>query len=177
MTRRGPRRTGTLPGIERKWSTRVRRKYKASDHDHTARVPGEELRQPFTLTWRPLLIAAIPVALSAYYLSWVAPDLLPAPPDVRVPFPWASEFLQKVCSWCGRNRLEVVLMGTGLLAPGILCRMAARRERYCLRLAIVCSLALGFAYFNVSAPVDRLDKAVDEAIPADERVPRHRTSE
>ncbi len=134
---------------------------------HTANGPGQAPRQPFTLAWRSIFLAVVPVAVSVYYVSWVAPALVP------VPLPAATRFLEEMCSWCGEHRWAVVLIGFGLLVPGACYRLLDKRERYYLRLAVIVSLALGFTYLNISAPIGRLGRAVDEAIPVDERVPNH----
>jgi hypothetical protein len=44
-------------------------------------------------------------------------------------------------------------------------------ERYYFGLAVIASLALGFTCLSISAPIDRLIKAVEDAIPEDNRVP------
>ncbi len=140
---------------------------------HTAHGPGQAPRQPFTLTWRSVFLAAVPSALAVYYVSWVAPTLEPVPEGLHVFSPDVTRFLEEMCTWCGEHQWEVVLIGIGLLLPGLCYRLQAKRERFYVRLAIIVSLVLGFTYLNISAPLGRLDRAVDEAIPVDHRVPTH----
>ena len=142
---------------------------------HTAHGPGQAPRQPFTLAWRSIFLAAVPVAVSVYYVSWVAPALVPVPEGLNVFLPDVTRFLEEMCSWCGEHRWAAVLIGIGLLVPGSLYRLVDRRERYYFRLAVIVSLSLGFTYLNISAPLGRLDRAVEEAIPVDKRVPNHET--
>ena len=142
---------------------------------HTAHGPGQAPRQPFTLAWRSIFLAVVPVAVSVYYVSWVAPALVPVPAGLNVFSPDVTRFFEGMCSWCGEHRWAVALIGMGLLVPGSLYRLVDRRERYYFRLAVIVSLALGITYLNMSAPLGRLDRAVDEAIPVDHRVPNHET--
>ncbi len=130
-----------------------------------------------SLPWKFILLAALPISLSVYYLAWVAPTLVPVPPGVNVPYPAATRFLEEVCSWCGRHRWEVALIGLGLLASGFAFRLLIAAERYYVVLAALVSLALGFTYLSISAPIDRLINAVEEAVPEDNRVPSYRAQE
>ncbi len=161
------------PDVQR--SSCVGRTLTEKSKDHTAHGPGKAPRQPFTLAWRSIFLAAVPVAVSVYYVSWVAPVLEPVPAGLHVFSPDVTRFLEGMCSWCGEHWWAVVLIGFGLLVPGSCYRLVAKRERYYFRLAIIVSLALGFTYLNISAPIGRLGRAVDEAIPVDERVPNHET--
>ena len=140
---------------------------------HTAHGPGPATRPSFTLAWRCVFLAAVPVAVSVYYVSWVAPALVPVPAWLHVFSPDVTRCIEGMCSWCGEHRWAVVLIGIGLLVPGLCYRLLDRRERYYLRLAVIVSLALGVTYLSISAPLGRLDSAVDEAIPVDKRVPNH----
>ncbi len=141
--------------------------------DHTAHGPGQDTRQPFTLAWRSIFLAVVPVAVSVYYVSWVAPALVPVPAGLNVFSSDVTRFFEEMCSWCGEHRWAVILIGIGLLVPGLCYRLQAKRERFYVRLAVIVSLALGFTYLNISTPLGRLDRAVDEAIPVDHRVPTH----
>ena len=47
-------------------------------------------------------------------------------------------------------------------------------ERYYVVLTVLVSLALGFTYLSISAPIDRLVNQVEEAIPEDNRIENHR---
>lgn len=129
------------------------------------------------MPWKFVLLAALPIALSVYYLAWVAPTLVPVPPGVNVPYPAATRFLEEVCSWCGEHRWEVGFIGLGLLASGFVFQFLMAAERYYVVLAALVSLALGFTYLSISAPIDRLLNAVEEAIPKDNRVPGYRAAE
>ena len=68
----------------------------------------------------------------------------------------------------------MVLIGIGLFVPGSFYRLVDKKERYYLRLAVIVGLTLGFTYLNVAAPLARFNRAVDEAIPVDNRVPNAR---
>ena len=135
--------------------TRTREKKKKAQKKPQRRGPS--------LPWRFILLAALPIALSVYYIAWVAPTLVPVPPGVSVPYPAATRFLEEVCSWCGEHRWEVALIGLGLLASGFAFRFLITAERYYVVLAALVSIALGFTYLSISAPIDRLIKAVEGA--------------
>lgn len=124
------------------------------------------------LPWPLVLMAAVPVLLAVYYLTMVGPREAHLLAAVDVPLPGATKFLGDVCVWCGKNPIKVVLMGIGLLMGGLLSSLLA--ARYYIFLTILVSLGLGFTYYAVSAPVDRLIKAVKESVPQDRRVPRSR---
>jgi len=128
-------------------------------------------RQGSTWPWMTVFLAALPMVVSVYYLAWVAPALVPVSAGVSVPFPAATRFLETVCAWSGDHRLGVVLIGLGLLASGILFRFSLTAQRYYIVLTVTVSLALGFTYLSISAPIDRLINAVEAAIPGDHRVP------
>lgn len=135
--------------------------------------PPKKPRQGFVLAMRPFLIAGIPVALAVYYFVWVAPTLVPVSPGVKVPFPAATRFLEDAVLWCSDHSREVLLAAIGIMVPGLLYRSRDRTERYYLRLAIIVSVLLGFAYLSISAPIDRFMHAVEENVPQDQRVPDH----
>ena len=120
---------------------------------------------------------ATPVALAVYYFAWVAPTLVPVLPGVKVPFPLATRFLEDVSVWCGDHSRAVLLSGIGVLVPGLLYRSVDKAERYYLRVAIIVSVILGFAYLSISAPIDRFMHAVEENVPQDQRVPDHGNAE
>ncbi len=128
-------------------------------------------RQHFTLAMRPFLLAAIPVGLAVYYLCWVAPAVVPVPPDAKVPLPSATRYFEAVAVWCGEHSRAVLVIGIALLTPGVLYREVARAERYYLRVAIIVSVILGFTYLSISTPFDRFMHAVEENVPQDNRVP------
>ncbi len=138
------------------------------------RAQKKPQRRGSSLRWKFILLAALPIALSVYYLAWVAPTLVPLPPGVKVSYPAATRFLEEVCSWCGEHRWEVALIGLGLLASGFAFRFLIAAERYYIALAALVSVALGFTYLSISAPIDRLIKAVEESFP-DNRVLNRRT--
>ncbi len=97
---------------------------------HTANGPEQAPRQPFTLAGRSLFLAAVPIALAVYYVSWVAPTLEPVPEGLHVFSPGVTRILEEMCSWCGEHRWAVVLIGIGLLVPGLCYRLQAKRERF-----------------------------------------------
>lgn len=125
--------------------------------------------------WKRLAWASVPVGLLAYYMTMVAPRLIPVPPDVRVPFPALTTSLEELCTWCGDHRLAVLLVGAGLLLAGALFRLTA--ARYYVILTVVATFTLTMTFLSVSAPIDRLLKKVEASLPKDSRVPSHRPAE
>jgi len=119
--------------------------------------------------WVHVLLAALPLALAAWYLTAVAPGLIPLPPGIDVPFPRVTGALCEACTWCGENQPYVWGGAGALLLAGVLFRLS--RIRYYAVLALVSSLALGFTWYSISAPVDRLIRSVEAQLPKDERVP------
>ncbi len=124
----------------------------------------ERLKPP-----RSALLALVPVVLSAYYLIMVTPSLVPVPPDVKVPYPAATRFLEKICMWCSEYPLDTCLIGAGILVAAWIGRLFT--ERSFIYLAILISLGLGFTYLSISAPIDRLINNVEKSLPKDSRVP------
>ncbi len=114
-------------------------------------------------------MAALPIALSIYYLTMVAPSKIPVPKGVSVPFPAATRFLEGVVMWCQGHPFLVVMAGVGLLIPGFVSRIFA--ERYYIWLAVATSLAIGFTYLSISAPIDRLIETVKENLPEERKTP------
>jgi len=143
---------------------------------HTEEKHTEQKKKRFLpwragLRWKPFASALIAVGLLVFYLTRVAPSLIPVPPGIRVPCPQATAVLEDVCAWCGDHQGYVVLMAAGLLAAGFLRPLSA--ARYFVYVAIFSSLALTFTYFSISAPIDRLLKAVQDNLPKDKRVPSY----
>lgn len=122
---------------------------------------------------KPFVAALVAVGLLAFYLTRVAPSLVPVPPGIKVPFPAATQTLEGISIWCGRHQALVFLAGAGLLAGGIFARFS--RGRYYIYVAVLSSLALTFTYLSISAPIDRLFKAVHDNLPKDNRVPSYST--
>lgn len=125
-------------------------------------------RQRF-FPWRHCIVAAVPVGILAFYVTRVAPDLLPLPPNFDAPFPVLTQALEDACIWCGENQLHVYAMAAGLLllVPGLLFRVSAKR--YFVFLTLLAILTLGITYYSVSAPVERLMRSVKDNIPQDDR--------
>jgi hypothetical protein len=119
--------------------------------------------------WGFFLIAAGVTSLLAYYLAWVAPALVPVPPEVKVPYPAATRLLEGVCVWCGAHRIVVASIGAALLVPGFFTRWMG--PPYHLKLSILLGCALGFSYISISAPLDRMVEAVKSALPDGREVP------
>jgi len=119
--------------------------------------------------WKRAFIAAIPIAFSIYYLAWVAPSLIPVPAGVKVAFPALTHLFEGVCAWCGTHRAEVIGIGAALLLAGALFRFSA--SKYYLALAVVVTLGLAVTYYSISAPIDRLMRAVESNLPKDNRIP------
>jgi hypothetical protein len=121
---------------------------------------------------RRFALALVPAALLAWYLGWLAPDLVPVPPGVKVVYPALTHILEEVAPWCGKHQVETVAIACGVLALGLLSRFSMGR---CYTvLAVALWLALGLSYYSLSAPVDRLLKAVEDQLPKDQRVPSSR---
>lgn len=128
------------------------------------------------LPWRgvgekPFAFALIALGLLIYYLTRVAPSLVPVPPGTKVPYPRATEVLEYVVDWCESHQGSVLWIGAGLLAAGFLRPLSA--ARYFVYVAVLSSLVLIFAYLSISAPVDRLFKAVQDNLPKDRRIPSY----
>ena len=124
------------------------------------------------LPWLPrnhFLFALGAVGLTVYYLLWVTPELVPVPPGVKVPFPAATQFLEGVCQWCTSHRLGVILMATGVLGFGLFLRISARR--YYFWVGVLTTVCLSFTYLSISAPIDRLLRSVEEALPPERQFP------
>jgi hypothetical protein len=119
--------------------------------------------------WGFLLAAAVPVGLAAYYLTQVAPGLVPLPEGAKVPFPDLTATLEVIIGWSGQNPEWVFGIGGALLAAGCLFRVAI--ARYYAVLAVAASVALGLTWYSISAPVDRLIRSVEDNLPRDSRVP------
>jgi len=129
-------------------------------------------RRPTKLTafpWALVAMAAAPVGLLAYYSTVVAPPKVEVMAGLNVPFPVATEFLVAACRWCGENPAQVALIALGLLAGGIVLPVPA--GRYYIALTVTAALALGFTYWSISAPVERLLKQVQENLPVERKLP------
>ncbi len=135
---------------------------------------GSSARKParaglrYQVPWGYLLLAGIPLSLSAYYLTQVAPDLVPIPQGVKVPFPILNQVLEPVCVWSGENPQWILGIGGLLLLAGLLFRVSI--SRYYVTLAVTTTLALGLTWYSISAPVDRLIKNVEDNLPRDQRL-------
>lgn len=117
--------------------------------------------------WKLVLLAAAPLGLSWYYLTMVAPAEVPVPEGVQVPLPDVVPYLEAMVLWCAAHPLPVACMGLALLAAGPFFNTT----RYYIILAVVASLFLGFTYLNVSAPIERLLRSVQEKLPEDRKLP------
>lgn len=140
--------------------------------------PPRRKREPFHKRIQPTKegwISAVPIGILAVYTTLIAPDLIPLPRSLNVPFPTATRFLESACKWCGENPWHVLGIGAALLLPGILFRFMARR--YYLWLTIIMTLTLGFTYISISAPIDRLFNEVEAKLNGYDRdygIPRGR---
>jgi hypothetical protein len=114
-------------------------------------------------TVNEVVACAASLILAVYYLAWVAPGLVPLPPGTKVAFPLATRVLEALCEWCGRSRMEVVGIAAGLLGAGFLLRLFFRNYFYTLAIGV--ALLLGFTWYSISAPVDRLIHSVEENLP------------
>jgi hypothetical protein len=127
-----------------------------------------------SLPWRPLGLAAAPLALLATYLAVVAPAKVAGLEGVEVPYPEATDLLVELSLWCHGHPVELVIICLGILVPGMVLTRLARR--YYTVLAIAATLTLGFGWYTISAPVDRLLQDVKDSIPEDHRVPSYNRS-
>jgi len=103
------------------------------------------------------------------YMTLVAPSLVDSLEGVEVPFPAATAFLAEACRWCGKNPYTAALIALGAVAGGVLPLIPSRH--YYIALTVVASLALGFTYYSISAPVDRLMKQVKDNLPEERKIP------
>jgi hypothetical protein len=110
-----------------------------------------------------LLAIVVPLGFAVYYLGWVAPDLVPLPAGAKVPYPEATHLIEEVCAWCGANQSMLLVMAGGLIGTGMLLRLVV--PNYFYLLSIVVTLFVGFAWYSISAPVDRLIHNVEDSIP------------
>jgi hypothetical protein len=117
--------------------------------------------------WKLVLLAAAPLGLSWYYLTMAAPAEVPVPDGVDVPFPAVLPYLEDMVLWCAAHPIPVACMALALLAVGPFFNTT----RYYIGLAVVVSLFLGFTYLNVSAPIERLLRSVEEKLPEDRKLP------
>jgi len=141
---------------------------KEKQESDNAERPKNATRFTF-FPWRRLGIASVPVALLTFYLTQVGPGLVPVPPGVKMAFPPLTHFLEDVSTWCGDNALIVVGVAAILLMAGVLFKISS--GRYYLHLTVIASILLVVTYYSISAPIDRLLKAVEDEIPKDRRVP------
>ncbi len=116
--------------------------------------------------WGRLLGAAAVLALTVYYLTQTAPTLVPLPEGVNVPFPAATEALEKACAWCGENFKAVAGVAGFLLLFGLFCD-----KSYYTTLIVIACLGLGFTYISISAPIDRLLHSVDGTLNQEREFP------
>jgi hypothetical protein len=111
--------------------------------------------------WALILISAVPVCLLACYLTFIAPVRLRGLAGADVPFPAATEFLADVSRWCEGHPFEAWLIALGLLAGGFV--LPVPTGKYYIALTIAAALTLGYSYYSLSAPVDRLLKGVQDS--------------
>jgi hypothetical protein len=142
---------------------------KTVDRPPTSYAPRRTVFSMLGSRFGLFLIASGVTGLLVYYLAWEAPWLVPVPPGVKVPYPEATRFLEKVAIWCGEHRVSTALLGAMLVLPGLLSRWSG--PRYHLWCAILVSCALGFSYLSISAPLDRLVQQVKSNLPDARRVP------
>ena len=118
-------------------------------------------------SWGQPVIATGIVALLVYYVTQVAPGLVPVPADVNVPFPKLTSLLEPVCEWCGENATRVIWGAVALVAPGFFLRGG----RYCNWIAGLAAVTLIVSYLSISAPIDRLLHRVENSLPEEREVP------
>ena len=124
------------------------------------------------LPMKLVAFAAVPLALTVFYLGWVAPDLVPVGDEVKVAFPMLTKWMEVVVNWCAKNRLDAVLIGGGILLAGIVLKFFYVEELYYLSVCIIASAVLVLTYLSISAPIDRFLNSVESQM-QDERVPSH----
>lgn len=138
---------------------------------HTRAQPTDRQRIPplllFWNSWGLLILSALVTALLVYYLTRVAPSLVPVPEGVTVPFPAATRWLEQVCVWCGQHPDRVTLAALALLILGAIFRNGS----YNVWLLSLVSLALAFSYFSISAPIDRFLYKIENTLPERREVP------
>src|SRR5262245_29511732 len=104
--------------------------------------------------WMLLLIAAVPVGILWCYLTYLAPPRLPGLAGAQVSIQAATQFFVDVSRWCDKYPIEATLIALGFLVGGFILPVSP--GKYYLVLTIVATLTLGFSYYCLSVPVDRL---------------------
>jgi hypothetical protein len=139
-----------------------------------ARPPEEErdkkrTRKPWLhLAWKPILFSGIPAAIAWYYLVVAAPQELPVPPGLKVPFPDLIPYLENIVAWCSEHTWMSTGIAIGLVASTFL---ASNPTRYAVAQGILILLITGFFYLSIHAPVERLMRAVEQNLPEDRKLP------
>jgi len=118
--------------------------------------------------WKPIVFAGIPVALAWYYLVVAAPRDIPVPPGLTVPFPELTPYLENMVVWCSEHAWITGGLALGLVASTLL---ANNPTRCAIIQGILVLLLTGFAYVSISAPVERLMRAVQQNLPEDRQLP------
>ena len=142
----------------------------SSDKDNSSDEKSKK-KKPFKLfpNGKMAILAAVPIAITIYYVTIVAPTIIPVPHTVDVPFPKLTKFLEGVCEWCGTHKLEVLGIGIAFFLPAIFMRTFS--ERYCFRLFLLSSLVLCLTFISISAPIDRLIDRVETSLKNETRPP------
>ena len=139
--------------------------------DSTEQPPQPTKRRRWipALPWARVALAAAPVALAVYYLTQVAPTEVPTLNTLDTPFPAVTQRLAEVSLWCAARPWSTAFIGLGLLVLGAI--LPIDRDRYYTRLAIVVGLLLGFTYYSISAPIERLLEGVRQTLPEERMLP------
>ena len=139
-----------------------------------AKSPEEEKKTTRRKTWglhapwKPLLFAGIPAALAWYYIVVAAPREIPVPPGLKVPFPELLPYLENIVVWCSEHDWITGGIAVGLVANTF---FANRPTRCAIIQGILVLLFTGFMYISISAPVERLMRAVQQNLPEDRQLP------
>ncbi len=121
------------------------------------------------IPWSRVAWTALPIGLAVYYLTLVAPSLVPLAPNIDVPYPQLTRTLEPFCAWCGAHPEIVAAVGLALLIPVALSEIWPQRIH--VWTIILVTFGLSATYLSISAPVDRLITSFDAAISSYERVP------
>lgn len=130
-------------------------------------APKKRTRAPL-IPWKPFVYTGIPAAIAWYYLAIAAPKQIPVPAGLEVPFPEVIPHLEILCAWCGEHFGIAGGIAGGLV---LLTLLAPNPQRCAFWLGVVILSFTGFAYFSISAPVERLLRAVEDKLPEERQLP------
>ena len=130
-------------------------------------APPQEKRKASPTVLLPsggeVAVALFPMALAVWYFGWEASDCASRMAALDVAFPALTELLVALCLWCGAHHGALFWIAGGLLAVGFVARLFVRR--YFLILGVAASILVGFTWYTIAAPVERLINNVEQNLP------------